>query len=134
ENNRGVAGDGSTSAAFMVTSFWGGIAPDVNIEDNTIKNNLFGVLVGYDDNDVSQVEISNNKFIENVVAISNTYSTENHLDIGGNVFTDNERHGFGLLGSGVPPDTLHVGKTNATDEDNLCGNPAEPCATLQHAV
>jgi parallel beta-helix repeat protein len=60
---RGVASsDGSTSGAVLVTTFFGP-GTIANVTNNTLTNNSTAVLVGYDENDVSTVTVTNN-FIE----------------------------------------------------------------------
>lgn len=70
--NRGVASsDGSSSAGFLVTTFFGpGTA--ALIEDNDISDNSTGIFVGFDGSDTSAVEAHQNNITGNDFGIFTT--------------------------------------------------------------
>jgi len=69
-NNTGVAvSDGSTSAGVMATTYfpYGLNVPNtVTITGNILTGNSTGISVGFDENDVSVVEVRNNKISGNI--------------------------------------------------------------------
>ncbi len=57
----GVAGDGSTSAAFLATTYFGGANPTtLEAHGNILSNNTAGFAIGYDGGDVAEVTATEN--------------------------------------------------------------------------
>ena len=80
-DNRGVAAsDGSTSAGFLVTTFWGP-GTDATFTGNTIVNNAAGIHVGFDEFDASTTTASGNRLVGNddgVVTTSANVDSQNN--------------------------------------------------------
>ena len=74
--NTGMAdSDGSTSAGFLVTTYFPfeeNIPNDVEFEGNDISGNTTGIAVGFDANDVSVVVANNNNITGNGTGVSST--------------------------------------------------------------
>jgi Ca2+-binding RTX toxin-like protein len=115
-NNRGVASsDGSQSAAFLVTTFFGG-GTNAVFQDNTLTNNTSGVFVGFDSTDASSITFLSGNAISGGVGVqvrgNGTVAGSNLVDgtfnwIGGDA--DNAPSGSFLadnLVGGVGNDTL----------------------------
>ena len=77
--NRGVASsDGSTSAAILVSTFYGA-GTAATITDNTLTDNSTGIFVGYDGTDTSNVEAHNNLIYGNDNGVISTNPVVNAL-------------------------------------------------------
>ena len=73
--NVGVAStDGSTSAALMVTTYYGD-GSSLDASGNVLTGNTTGIAVGYDENDTSVLLASNNNLADNDWGIENTGTT-----------------------------------------------------------
>lgn len=70
----GVASDGSTSAAVLVTDYFG-TGTVATIKNSTLTNNTTGVAIGYDDDDQSRVTGFSNKIYGNDEGVSTSGST-----------------------------------------------------------
>ncbi|MEN8127970.1 MAG: right-handed parallel beta-helix repeat-containing protein [Planctomycetota bacterium] len=71
-NCRGVASsDGSTSAAVMLTTFFGA-GTEADITGNTLSGNSTGIVIGYDETDTSVVTASCNSISGNDSGMTNT--------------------------------------------------------------
>lgn len=71
-NNTGVASsDGSASAGYMATTFFGA-GTTALIYENTILNNTVGIVVGYDGTDTSTVDAFYNRIVGNEYGIDTT--------------------------------------------------------------
>ncbi len=76
--NKGIAStDNSSSAGIQITSYYGSGASHAIIEDNVISDCSIGVLVGYDNNDISVVTINENNLEGNGIGIKSTAPTVN---------------------------------------------------------
>ena len=70
--NRGVAStDGSTSAAFLVTTFWGP-GTEATFTDNDLTDNTVGIHVGFNGSDASAVTAAGNRLVGNDDGIRST--------------------------------------------------------------
>jgi len=90
-NCKGLAGDGSTSAGILATTFFGP-GTDALIENNKINNNTDGISVGYDNADVSVVEAHDNDLSGN---------TDNAIKSVIVATVDAECNWYGTIGSGA---------------------------------
>ncbi|MBN2149132.1 MAG: tandem-95 repeat protein [Anaerolineales bacterium] len=71
-NNLGVASsDGSTSAAILITTYFGA-GTQGTILENTLLNNTSGISIGYDGSDTSTVVAAYNRIVGNEYAITST--------------------------------------------------------------
>ncbi len=78
--NHGVASsDGSTSAAILVSSYWGEGPSHAHIEGNHFIDNHIGVGIGFDDEEESVVSIENNTFTDNRHQINLSYEDDDLL-------------------------------------------------------
>lgn len=100
-NNKGVASssDGSTSAGFLVTTFFGA-GTEATFTNNQIHDNTTGIAVGFDSADTSVVAAHQNNIVNNDNGISNT-NTANNVDAADNWWnSDTGPSGAGSPGTG----------------------------------
>jgi Ca2+-binding RTX toxin-like protein len=153
-NNRGVAAsDGSTSAGFLVTTFWGA-GTDATFAGNTIVNNTAGIHVGFDEFDASTATASGNRLVGNddgvVTTSANVDAQDNWWGCNsgpGNAGCDSVDSRDGgvidtdpriVLGAGADPASIETGgQTSQITADvsrNSAGNPVSAGALNGLAV
>ena len=132
QDNLGVASsDGSTSAAFLITTFWGA-GTSADFTNNQLTNNTTGIAIGFDGADTSTVTVSGNTFTGNGVAISTTQTGP--IALGPNNFDDNgDNVEPPAAFTGQPTGDLYVAN-GGSDSGNFCTDSGTPCETIQHAV
>ncbi|PJF40167.1 MAG: hypothetical protein CUN54_06315 [Phototrophicales bacterium] len=125
--NRGVASvDGSTSAAILVTTFFGPGTSATIAAGNNLNNNTSGVAIGFDMSDTSTVNINNNTITNNtangigassagtVTIASNTITSNGDgIDLANVANATIQRNLIDQNGSGV-----ELANTNATINNN----------------
>ena len=102
--NTGVASsDNSTSAAILVTTYYGTGTHSL-ITDNDLTGNTAGIAVGFDGSDASSVEAHQNDFSNNPGGGVTNSNTSNIVDASLNYWGDTDDSGPSTvgLGTGVP--------------------------------
>jgi hypothetical protein len=116
-------GAGASATAIMLYEPGSPIA----VEDNEISDSDNGVYAGPSGS--SAVTVTGNTFTDNDTAITN--DLDDAIAGGDNTYSGNNRKRYGNV-TGVV-DTLYV-ETDGDNFENLCGDPANACLTVNHAA